>query len=185
MTQAVVQEAAEVDRMRDLINQRRLQAARFLHGTIQGELVAAGLRHDHPEQVSEILRRRFEEYGSTTTRSAGQQVGDVIDAWSAILEMSTTIDESCWPRLIDSPERTHLLVDALSEALTNVVRHAADKFVNIQITAHQNQIRLTVQSCGPASSTSQSGIGLAQLRERGADVDLRTAGNDVILTVDL
>ena len=185
MAQAVAQEAAEIDRMRDLIEQRRLQAARFLHGTIQGELVAAALRNDDPEHVSEIISRRFDEYGATPMRSADQQVVDVINAWSAILDVSTAIDEGCWAQLSNSPERTSILVDALSEALTNVVRHAADKRVDIQITAHQQQITLTVQSRGVTSSSVKPGIGLAQLRERGADVQLHNAGNDVRLIVNL
>lgn len=185
MAEAVGQEAAAIDRMREIIEQRRLQAARFLHGTIQGELVAAALRQDNAADVSEVISRRFAEYGSLPQRSAQQQVLDVVSAWSSVLAITFHVDDEVWDVISSQTERINLLVDALSESLTNVVRHASDKHVDIDIVLQGRMVALKVSSLGGSGSVASPGIGLAQLRARGAGVRLDAEGDRVRLIVSL
>ena len=185
MAHAVAQEALGIERMRNLVEQRRLQAARFLHGTIQGELVAAALRNDTPSRVTELMSQRFAEYGTVQQRSVEQQVHDVTSAWSQILNISLNVDTSCWDQLESDGARASLLMDALSEGLTNVVRHSSGKDVTIDVTTADQKIKLTVMSQGDADGSHSPGIGLAQLRARGAQVELTTRELNTHLTVVL
>ena len=172
MAQAVAQEATEIDRMRTLIEQRRLQAARFLHGTIQGELVAAALRHDDPREVRQLISRRFDEYGSIPVRGANQQVQDVVDAWATVLQITVSFNSDCWAQLDGRPERIELLVDALSEGLTNAVRHASGLAVDVRIECATDVVTLRIVSEGVPAGFGPPGIGLTQLRARGARISL-------------
>ena len=185
MAEAVGQEAVAIDRMRHVIEQRRLQASRFLHGTIQGELVAAALRQDNAADVSEVISRRFAEYGSMPERSAQQQVADVVSAWTSVLAITFHPDDEVWDVIASQTERINLLVDALSESLTNVVRHASDTRVDIDLGLQGRMVALEVRSLGISGSVASPGIGLAQLRARGAEVRLDTKGDQVHLTVSL
>ena len=76
-------------------------------------------------------------------------------------------------------------MDALSEGLTNVVRHSSGKDVTIDVTTADQKIKLTVMSQGDADGSHSPGIGLAQLRARGAQVELTTRELNTHLTVVL
>lgn len=175
LVEAVGDEAVEIERLRGVIEQRRLQAARFLHGTIQGELVAAALRGDAPEQIRDIVAQRFAEYGNTVARPAEMQVCGVVDAWSTVLDIDATIDPACWTPLDQYPDRLRLLVDALSEGLTNVVRHATGRHVAVRITVTGDDVTLVIESSGALEPMRTPGIGLAQLQARGARVSLQAS----------
>lgn len=169
---AVSEEAAEVERLRGVIEQRRLQAARFLHGAIQGELIAAAMRAENPDLLRDTVSRRFAEYGVLSQRRAEQQVRDVLDAWATILRITFAVDPDCWNVLDSRPDRTELLVDALSEGLTNAVRHASGSAVDVCIARTVDGVTVQVVSEGAPSSLGEPGIGLSQLRARGALISL-------------
>lgn len=173
MAQAVARSAAEVDRLRATIQDRRSRAARFLHGPIQGELVAAALRGDSPETVQAAISARFAEYGvEPPARPSRDQVMEVIDAWSSILDVSADVDESVMKLLERDPLRMELLVDALSEALTNVVRHSAARTVSVVFGWSGARVLLEVTSVGGIEQEPNPGIGLEQMRKRGGEVTL-------------
>lgn len=175
LAEAVGEEAVEIERLRGVIEQRRLQAARFLHGTIQGELIAAALRGDTPERIRDTVSQRFAEYGSFVARPAEVQVSGVVDAWSTVLDIDASVDPACWPLLDEHPERLRLLVDALSEGLTNVVRHATGTQVAVRIRLTGSDVTLVIASSGAREHTAAPGIGLAQLQARGARVSLQAS----------
>ena len=81
------------------------------------------------------------------------------------------------------PERAELLVDALSESLTNVVRHGSGNDVAISIASENDSVTLRVVSPGTPDSQTRPGIGLAQLEARGARVALRSDSGWVELAV--
>jgi hypothetical protein len=173
MALAVAASAGEVDRLRAAVVERRTNAARFLHGPIQGELIAAALRGDHPDVVRAAIRNRFDEYGSVpTSRPVREQVMEVVDAWSSILDVTFDIDEEVWPRIQSELARAELLVDGLSEGFTNVLRHSVGRTVGVEVRTIEEEIVLLITSLGGVDRESKSGIGLAQLRKRGVDVDL-------------
>lgn len=184
MTQAVAEEAAAVERLRSMVEKRRLQAARFLHGPIQGELVAAALKGDSPEDVREVITRRFAEYGSASTAGRSeQQVNDVIAAWSAVLDISFSADPAVWRVLDSDTERSALVIDALSEGLVNAVRHSSGRDVNVALGYAESRVSIEIESQGATTSREAPGIGLDQLRDRGGEVHLSRRADRTQLTV--
>jgi signal transduction histidine kinase len=184
MTQAVAEEASVIERLRRLVEDRRLQAARFLHGPIQGELIAASLKGDRPEDVREVITQRFSEYGSIASAGRSeQQVADVIAAWSSVLDISYSADPGIWRSLDSDPERASLFIDALSEGLTNAVRHSSSRKVEVAGREAGRRIVLRVVSTGGSGPHGGDGIGLLQLRARGAEVDLSITALTTVLRV--
>ena len=172
LAQVVAEEASEVERLSTVIEERRLQAARFLHGPIQGELIAAALRRDNPDEVRATVARRFSDYGEIPERSVEFQVRNVLDAWASILEITFQAEPIIWQLLEVDSRRSTLLVDALSEGLTNVVRHSAGREVLVSVEPTGRSLELRVRSMGSSGSQRNSGWGLDQLEARGADVAL-------------
>ena len=165
---------------------RRMRASRFLHGPIQSELVVAAVRGDGPVKVRELIEQRFAEYAQLpSAKLAREQVADVLVAWDSILNIESTIDDAVWPYLNGDSHQLTLLLDALSEGFTNALRHAQSTNVRVRVGMADSRIAVEVETDGQIATNSSPGIGLNQLRERGADVHLRNAGNDVVLTVNL
>ena len=186
MAAAVRESAAEVEDLRSRVAYRRMQAARFLHGPVQGELLAAALKGDSPEEVRQVIARRFAEYGAAVpTGRAEQQVRDVTAAWSTVLDVTVVADDACWERLDEDPARSELLVDALSEGLTNVVRHSALRTADVRLECRDERLVMNLTSEGLPPSTSRPGIGLSQLQMRGCDLSLVVCDGKTTLMVCL
>lgn len=178
MTEAVADEAAAVERLRRHVEERRLQAARFLHGPIQGELIAAALKGERPEDVREVIARRFADYGSVLLAGqAEQQVTNVIAAWSAVLDIAFSADPVIWQWLDQELEKAELVVEALSEGLTNVVRHATDRNAGVTVVRNDESIVVTIESQGDSNAAESPGIGFKQLQDRGCAVSLVSKNN--------
>lgn len=185
MARALAEEASMIERLRDAVAVRRRQAARFLHGTVQAELVTAALRGDAPEAVRDSLAGIFDRYGRAEPRPASEQFAGALADWSAVLELDVDVAPSFLIELDADPGGFDLLMDALSEALTNVVRHSADRRARVRVHPEAGRWRLVVTSAGipaPTGGADEGGIGLAQLRQRGAEVDLRVSGSRTVLT---
>jgi len=185
MARALAEEASMIERLRDAVAVRRRQAARFLHGTVQAELVTAALRGDAPAAVRDSLAGLFDRYGRAEPRPASEQFAGALADWGAVLELDVDVAPSFLVELDADPGGFDLLMDALSEALTNVVRHSADRRARVRVHPEAGRWRLVVTSAGtpaPAGGAGEGGIGLAQLRQRGAEVDLRVSGSLTVLT---
>lgn len=185
MARTVSDEAQAVEHLRSSLEIRRLQAARFLHGAIQGELIAASLRGDTSDDVRDIMQRRFAEYGAATDRHAEPRFMDVIAAWGTVLDITVDVDPRAWVVLDQRPGSSELLADALSEAFANAVRHASSPSVDVAVVAQELEVVLTVRSEGETGSAGETGIGLAQLRTRGLRVNLTSREGRTELTVRL
>ncbi|MEJ1090703.1 sensor histidine kinase [Microbacterium istanbulense] len=77
----------------------------------------------------------------------------------------------------------------VSEALTNIVKHAGATRARISLLCSTSQVRLTVQDDGEGGARIDTGSGLAGLRERmrsvGGDLDVHDAaggGTEVVAT---
>ena len=182
MARALADEASTIERLRDAVVTRRRQAGRFLHGTVQAELVTAALRGDDPAAVRDSLGGLFDRYGSVEPRAAAKQFTGALRDWGAVLNLEVDLAPDFLAHLDGHPEGFDLLMDALSEALTNVVRHSPDRHALVRADQESGRFRLVVTSSGAPSAVGGSGIGLAQLRARGADVDLRACGSTTVLT---
>lgn len=182
MTQAVADEVQETARIQELIDERRRAAARFLHGSVQNELVAASLRGDSAEQVRSTMESLFSSYVSGESEGKTREsLEGLLGSWSAVLEVTSSVDENVWSAMANDPSRGKLLVDVVSEGLTNAVRHSSDRIVDVRVRAEGGGVVVRVSSLGLPSPGSVAGIGLADLRERGAQPTLTLTEDSTVL----
>ena len=186
MMKAVSDEAQELERIHGEVARRRASAAEFLHGPIQGQLVASALKGDSNEEALEAVEKRFAEYNaSTTTWDAQEQVDELINAWAGVMSVKVTCSGDTWDRLRRTPLTSRLLVDTLSEAVTNSVRHGTLADVDVVIATEEFEelvrVSLTVTSHGTLTRGTGNGTGLARLMDRGADIALHQDGVHVVM----
>ena len=182
---ATAEEAAEVARLHSEIRKRRAAASDFLHGPIQSQLVASALKGESNEDVIAVLAERFAEYGTTPLdKTARSEFDASLAAWAGVLEISFSASDAAWEVLENDLLRRRLILDALSEAFTNSLRHGSSREIRVNIDATRDRIHLTVSSIGVLRSTGGGGTGLARLRDRGAEVRLHDEPDRVVLTVE-
>lgn len=182
MSDAVEEEALEVARIQSLLNERRLAAGRFLHGTVQNELIAASMRGDSAEAVQATIRRAFASYGEAPRSATRDTLESLLRSWSTVLAITTRIQEPTWAVIDADAARGQLLVDLVSEGLTNAVRHGRGRTVVVEVTDDEGDLSVRVVTEGALRAAGDPGIGLRDLRDRGADVQLLTEGGTTVLT---
>ncbi|MCG2799279.1 MAG: hypothetical protein L6367_12155 [Cellulomonas sp.] len=196
----------------------RHRVARLLHADVQAQCVQAALAlargNDGPswsQALAGIVAllddpgRHDPGPGSaplTTGRpptdpapaSAADQLGALLDAWRHALDVTVRAEDDVWPVLDADPARAELVLDAVSEGLTNAARHAAEPraAVGLRTVAEgvaQGAGRVTVQIESPGVLTGSgttgdaAGYGLDQLRSRALDLALSQVGDVVRLQV--
>lgn len=179
--------------LRDLVS----RVGRSLHTEVQGRVVATALRlrlgvagpdalDDLLVGVADDLDDALEPAVEHRGEAAPELLQRAISAWTSALPVSLVVDPDVWPWLAVSPARTELLLEAVSEALSNTVRHGDDGDVEIVIDRIATGARLVVRSSGHIHRGDDDGVGLRSLVEQGAGVTLvAPAPGSVMLTVDL
>ncbi|NEN06169.1 hypothetical protein G3T36_09800 [Diaminobutyricibacter tongyongensis] len=176
----------------------RLRMSHVLHSAVQAELIAAslGLRsgagpeRDASAVVTEtvagiktdLLARIREE-----PAPARAGIEAILTLWGSALRIEVGVEDDVWELLDDDPARAASVVDALSEGLTNAVRHGRGTAVDLRIIhdAERDLVVVEVRSEGPLgeSPSSDPGIGLDALRRSASAVSLRSDDEHVVLTV--
>lgn len=145
--------AVRADELREHVNARRLQLARFLHGALQSELVAASMSQASPDELWTRLQARFAELvEEQSERSAASRLDGVLDVWGAILEIRSNVAADCLPILERDSMLAEHVIDVLSEGLTNAVRHGTGKAVELDIRAAGSAVVVQLTSSGEASA---------------------------------
>lgn len=186
MLVAVAEEAQALERVHGEVARRRAAAAEFLHGPIQSQLVASALKGESNEDALQAIERRFAEYSAaSTTWDVQEQVNELAHAWADVMAITVTCSADTWDRLRRTPLTSRLLVDTLSEAVTNSVRHGTVADVDVVIATDEIEdhvrVSLTVTSLGTLTRGTGSGTGLARLMDRGADINLHQDGDHVVM----
>lgn len=177
----------------------QLRLARKLAG---GDLEAL---HHHLDSAQQLVRDSLEEARSSiwNTRSQVLETGDLPTALDGILkqmadgtELTTSLDITGRPRRF-APVLENNLLRVGQEAITNAVRHARAKKINVTLNFGERQFRLSVRDDGqgfdPAKPPqSPGGFGLLGMRERAqelkGDLQVRSKpdqGTEITLTVPL
>jgi hypothetical protein len=182
MLAAVSEEAQTLERVHGEVARRRAAAAEFLHGPIQSQLVASALKGETNEEALEAIEKRFAEYNASTTRwDVQEQVAALTDAWADVMTIRISCAPEMWQRLQRQQLTARLLVDTLSEAVTNAVRHGEVADIDVTIDDTDNRVLLTVSSLGTLTSGIGNGTGLARLTDRGALITLEQENERVVM----
>ncbi len=143
---------------------------------MQNELAAASLRGDSADAVRNAVRDAFASYGRGAGISRRNELEALLRSWSTVLDVSATIDPAAWRAVEADPDRGLLLVDIVSEGLTNAVRHGTGRSVTVEITAADAGLDIRILTDGSLRSGDPAGFGLHDLRERGAVLRLQAEG---------
>jgi signal transduction histidine kinase len=169
LSDAVAHQARAVTELQSVVTERRQAAAHFLHGSVQNELVAASLRGDSMNALQSTVAEIFDSYGAGQSGpDARSALEGLLTSWSAVLDITVRIDDEAWATIALDPSKGALLVDLISEGLTNAVRHASAKTLTLEVSADGTGLNVRVITPGLPKVTGSAGLGLQTLRERGA-----------------
>lgn len=172
--------------------------ARILHNLVQGEIIATSLQLRMgvvgPEAVDELIERvdaiLREPADERAMQATSEEVRDAANAaivsWTRVMDVDSRADPDAWRWLATRPGATALFQDAQTEALTNASRHAAAPRADLELLRTADGVRLLAATPGRLGAQGTGGIGLSDLRRRGAHAALAQDGDDrVLLTVDI
>jgi signal transduction histidine kinase len=128
-----------------------------------------------------VDRIRCELLTPTVEPPAGDRLRALLDSWSSAIPLTSTISDGVIDRL-EEPSRCDAVVDAISEGLANAVRHGDGTPVTLDVRSSDESGVAVVVTSGGSLASSEPGIGLRQLAERGT-VELREAAGRVRLAV--
>jgi two-component system sensor histidine kinase UhpB len=171
----------------------RLQLARELHDEIGQSLTALMLQLDHvsrgappglSEEVAEArenARASLEEIRRMARRLRPEALDD-LGLVSALTHLVDRIDAHSGPhisRRVDrdlpplTPEAELVIYRVAQESLTNVIRHAEARNVELSLTAVEGRARLVVADDGRGLDGAPEGAGIKGMRERAVLVGAR------------
>ena len=173
--------------------------ARILHNHVQGDILATSLQlrmgvadeNAIDELIANVDRTLHEPATQRAVERSAQEVRDAANAaivsWSRVMDVtSEAADPECWRWLARHPEATELFLDANTEALTNASQHAAAPAADLRLERIPGGVRMLARNPGRLGPRASDGIGMSDLRRRGATVDLRQEDpGTVLLTIDI
>lgn len=178
----------------------RAGLARVLHNQVQGEIIALALRlklgsanatdveallHTVDQMLAEAVVPAPELIETVTAETMARNAQLAIASWSRAMEVRSAASPEVWDWLAPRPRAAAVLLDAAVEGLTNAVRHDDSRSAHIEFTKVDERVRLTLRTQGRLRASDKSGFGLADLRRRGAVVDLSQEGREVVLRVEV
>jgi signal transduction histidine kinase len=186
---ALAHERATADVRRLSVIEDRERIGRDLHDTVIQRLFATGLslqalirRVDDRPDVADRLARAVDDVDATvkeirSTIFALQAPPEVTSVRTDVLrvvdEVATMLPRPPRVRfhgpvdLVVTPAVAEHLIPVVREALTNVAKHARASEVEVELTADDHQLVLTVRDDGVGGATGRTGgFGLTNLRER-------------------
>ncbi|HWL02983.1 MAG TPA: hypothetical protein VNQ52_11495 [Microbacteriaceae bacterium] len=173
--------------------------ARVLHNLVQGDILATSLQLrmgvvGEPaidELIENVDRTLHEPAATRAIERTAQEVRDAANAaivsWARVMDItSEATDAECWLWLAKHPAATALFLDAKAEALTNAARHAAAPTADLRLERIDGGVRMLARNPGRLGSGASDGVGVSDLRRRGAQVELRQEDpGTVLLTIDI
>jgi len=196
LAQSVAALAEELSRVRSLALGQRANLAHLMHGGVQAELTAGALaisrsveRGDPPDAVD----ARMSELVSTLNRvlagldesPARESLDDVLGAWRMALDLDVRVDDAAAEAMEQDPDLQERVIDVVSEALTNAVRHAAARRVTLDVAAlPPDRISVDVRHQG-LLALGASGQGGATLSDRCESWSLTSSGDTVRLVAEI
>jgi len=170
----VEQVAQEIEDLRLSSVERRRQVAAFLHGPIQSELLKAAEQGLTSGDALRLVQQRFGDLGrETEVVDAGERIATIVQAWSSVLDIDIDAAPSVMEHMNSRPGVASVISDALSEGLTNALRHARSRRVHVGLSVVDHGIELRVRSDGEVTVTrAGGGFGLANLTRVARSVDL-------------
>jgi signal transduction histidine kinase len=193
---SLADQAEELGRVRQLVADQRVRLAHLMHGGLQAELTASALTlsrewgalepHQAPEAVvAQLLAEIDRQQKAMDATPTALDLEDLFDTWRLAMDLEVDCSPEVSPLLAVDAEMRGRVIDVLSEALTNVVRHGDVRRAGVTITAESEQtILLMVRNPGRLTQRSL-GLGSEEMTERGVEWSRTQEGEMVVLRASL
>jgi len=170
------------------------RVGRVLHTSVQGDIVGTALRLKagtaRPDALEQLLDRVVvalePEQAVAADDSPASAIRDALVAaiagWARALDLEIDLDEEALDRLAARPSHAALANDAITEGLTNAVRHGRPGPAQVFVSTGHDGVEIRVANPGRLGSRG-SGLGLADLDARARHVEITQEGDQVVLTV--
>ena len=170
---------------------------RLLHTEVQGDLVATYLQLKLGTAGEDVLSRLIDRVDRLLRTPSADDADEAasasvirdgfrasLDAWSLSLDLAIDVDPTALDRLAGLARAASVAHDALTEGLTNAVRHSRSEraTVRIRLVPGTDDVEVVVASPGRITASGR-GIGLRDLDARAREVSLTQDGGDVVLRV--
>lgn len=187
-----------VVRVQQVAWQRQRVLALAIHGPLQARISAAALRLEQEiaagtasvAAVDEALRSVVDALDEVDLSGQGQagdlrvDLADVAEAWDGVCAVDVAVDEALARRIDDDPVSARVIVDVVTEACSNAVRHARARAVELRIDEDASgALRLLVRDDGRGGTARGDGLGTRLLDEVALSWDRRTTAGGTELTV--
>lgn len=154
--------------------------SRALHGPVQAAVTSAALRLDAAvraglptesllEDIRADLRTTVDvlDAPEVVAPPLDEALARIVGTWAGICEVSTQVDPHVRECLDADPVAGSTVIDLLTEAVSNAVRHGGASRVEVRVEAEEpDVVRLTVRDDGsPAAGSSGAGLGTSLLEE--------------------
>jgi len=181
---AVTDAARQTEAAYARLNASRRYVADLLHGSIQGELLRAQTEGIDPRTAWDLIRTRLADGRSREEcQRCDESLKVLLDAWASALDITSRVSEEALGVLRRQDRSDTRLHDALSEALSNAVRHAQSSRVDVGIDVVDGHLQLTVVTEGPDANPDYPGIGLMSMRRVNTSVELSSTAHQTELIV--
>lgn len=152
---------------------QRRALSRALHGPVQSAIEAAALQlelamlagpptHELVADLRSSIVASLDLLGSTAQggRDARRAVDEIRRMYAGVCEVTATFDTQADERLTVDPICAETLVDVITEATLNAVRHGHARHVDVNVTlSTPTTVTLHVTNDGQASPTEAVGLG--------------------------
>ena len=174
---SLADQAQELARVRQLVSDQRARLAHLMHGGLQAELTASALTLSRewgsaqPQRppgniVAQLLAEIDRQQAAMGTTPPALDLEDLCDTWRLAMELEVDSDSEATAQLFEDAELRARVIDVLSEALTNVVRHGDARRAWVTICAENHQtVLLMVRNPGRLTESSL-GLGSEEMTER-------------------
>ena len=144
--------------------------AQYVHSNLQNRLLASALKLEtenlSAEEVNQqltsiqlLLDGALDSYQSDSTNSVEQGLREVTSGWQGFVSMSLGVDVA---EVELDASQTKLVIQVVSEAISNSVRHGLASAVRIDVATvpdDQSAIEITVSDDGLGPRSGSSGLG--------------------------
>ncbi len=174
------------------------RTGRMLHTEIQGDVIATSLRLrlgtagddalvELIDRVDAVLSDPLAGDADTPSSAAAIRDGFLssLHAWSLSLAIDADVEPTALDRLAAHPGAAAVAHDALTEGLTNAVRHGqGDRArVRIRLAVDGGAVEVLVANPGRLAARAGRGMGLQDLDARAQSVSLAQEAGEVVLRV--
>jgi two-component sensor histidine kinase len=168
------------------INSRDL--AQYVHSNLQNRLLASALKLETENLSAEDINQQLvhiqllldgalDSYQSDSTNSVEQGLREVISSWEGFVSMSLGVDL----REVElDVNQTKLVIQVVSEAISNSVRHGLASSVRIMVAAFPDDssgLEITISDDGLGPRSGRSGLG-TELFEAVSEGNWRIENSD-------